>query len=212
MKKHEEEFILRPIRKYQKLKVEPHRAALLFLLGGIIFGALYANIFRDIYIDNIEFFDSYYISKMNLIEIDYGLLFQYIIMNSYKQFILFWIFSITILGIPYMVFSLIYFGFSTGFIISVATMKYGIKGLLLFLTYIFPQYIIYIPAALVCLLVGYRLCKDMNASNSLNGKNKWRIVIEKLPIIFLLGVFILIGCVMETYINSFLLKKVIQML
>ena len=48
-------------------------------------------------------------------DIDYTGLFLYVLNKNFKEFIVFWLISITILGIPYMIFKLLTLGFSMGF-------------------------------------------------------------------------------------------------
>ena len=140
-------------------------------------------------------------------KINYSQLFFYILKENLKEFMVFWLLSITILGIPYMVLRLIYFGFSLGFFISVIAMQYGFKGMLLILVYEFPHGLIYIPVILLSLYKGFVLCRSIYYDNR-NITDTIRSLLKSyiLLIIFLIAL-LLLGSFLEAYVGSFFLKK-----
>lgn len=140
-------------------------------------------------------------------KINYSLLFFFVLKENLKEFTVFWLLSITILGIPYMVLRLIYLGFSLGFFISVIAMQYGFKGIILILVYEFPHGLIYIPIIILSLYKGFGLCRSIYYDN----RNITETIISLLKSYFLLILFLLVllllGSFLEAYVGSFFLKK-----
>lgn len=186
------------------------KITIIIFLVGVMLGAIGANIFKEAYFNDIEIFGDSYFDKLHVLDIDHGKLFGYIFWNNFKKYLLFWIFAITVIGIPYMMLSVGYTGICTGFLLSVSILKFGFKGVFLFVLYIFPQYLIYFPVALIVLVQGYNLCISLYFKLPLNKKGKLKLILEKVPMIFILFLIILIGALSEAYINSFILQKMIR--
>lgn len=184
-------------------------SVVIFLIG-VMLGAIGANIFKDSYFSQIEIFGDTYFDKLYILDIDHGKLFGYVFWNNLKKYLLFWIFSVTVIGIPYMMLTVGSCGVCTGFLLSVALLKYGFKGIFLFLLYIFPQYLIYFPVALIALVQGYNLCISLYFRIPLNKKSKFKLILEKVPMILILFLIIIIGALSEAYINSFILQKMVK--
>ncbi len=177
---------------------------------GLIVGTIFANIFRTLYINEINIVNDYFSNKLVNMDIEYGSLLKYILFSRIKYFIILWLFSITILGLPVIFIYLIYSGFLVGFIISISTMKYGIMGILLFIVYLFPHGIIYIPVIAISIQRAFIMCKRMYYMKNGVKVNKKNIILEYLFTIILLLVMIIIGCFIETYINSNILQSFLK--
>lgn len=179
------------------------------LILGIIGGVLFANIFKNLYWNQLDFLNGSYFSKIIDIKIEYNILLKYVLWKNYRTFILFWILCSTAFGIPYIGLSLLYCGFQGSFFVTTIFMKYGIKGILLLFGYTFPHYLIYIPVMFLCFRSGYWLCSSMYRDTRLNARGKLERITKHLVIIVLLGGVLLIGGLLETYVGSFLLKKIL---
>ena len=135
--------------KIQKLNVI--QISIFLMIIGLLLGVLSANMFQSYYYDKMMNYNNLIFSEIASKNIDYSGLFIYILNNNFREFIAFWLLSITILGIPYIVIKLITTSFSIGFFISAIAMQYGFKGILIILSYVFPHGIIYLPVILLCL-------------------------------------------------------------
>ena len=178
------------------------RIAILLIILGLFFGVLSANMFQSFYYDRMMNYQNVIFTEIVREDIDYSGLFFYVIGKNLKEFIVFWLLSITILGIPYMIMRLFRFGFYTGFFISSIAMQYGFKGIILVLVYGFPHGLIYIPIFLLSLHRGYGLCESIYYENkklSRSFKDGERLCFLWM---FLL-VLILIGSFLEAYVGSF---------
>lgn len=186
------------------------RISMVLFLIGVTLGAISANILKDSYFKGIEVFGDAYFDKLYVLDIDHGRLLSYILWNNFKRYFIFWIFAITAIGIPYMMFAVGYVGFCTGFLLSVAIIKYGLNGFFLFLLYLFPQYLLYFPVAIIVLVQGYQLCVSLYYNIPLNKKNKMSLIFEKIPVILFFFLLIILGSLSEAYINSLVLQKMLR--
>lgn len=177
------------------------------MIIGLLFGVLFANLFQSYYYDLMMNYHSVIFTDIVRENIDYSGLFLYVLGKNYREFIVFWLLSITILGIPYMVLKLISFGFSTGFFISSIAMQYGVKGILLIMAYLFPHGIIYIPIIILSLYKGYSLSKAIYYDNRYYVGTIAKQLKSYMFLLIFLAVLILLGSFLEAYIGSFFLKK-----
>lgn len=185
--------------------------AIILLICGLFFGVLSANIFRDSFVMQVKDYQMKVFTDIDQNDVDYVGLFWYILADNLKGFFLFWILSITILGIPYMALKISVFGFYTGFFISQVTMQYGLKGLLLVLLFEFPHGLVYLPVALISLYKGFELCRKIYHDNRSHLFGLFRIIRPYLFLILVLALALVFGSFLEAYAGSFLLKKAIRL-
>lgn len=196
------------------VKVQLHKLSILqitifLLIIGVFFGVLCANIFRSSYITQMQVYESNVFAKIADKKIDYLGLFEYVLSKNFNSFVVFWLLSLTILGIPYMAFKVTSFGFFTGFFVSTITMQFGIKGLLLVAVYMFPQGLLYLPIILICLYKGFALCRTIYSENRNNFGGILKLVKSNLFLIFLLALALVLASFLEAYPGAYLLKKVL---
>ncbi len=196
----------------KKLKLQWNRLntlqiSIFLLIFGLFLGILCANIFKDNYVGQIRNYETEIFPKITANYIDYAGLFRYVLGKNFNDFIIFWLLSLTILGIPYMAFKITSFGFFYGFFISAITMQYGFKGVILVLAYLFPHGLLYLPIALVCLYKGFGLCRSIYHENRYHFSGIAGLIKSHLVIILLLAVALLIASFLEAYPGAFILQK-----
>jgi stage II sporulation protein M len=203
---------LEVVMQYMMLKLKKLgeiKLCVIILVLGILMGIILARIFRGFYWNQIDILDTNYISEIKNVTIDHAVLFRYVLWKDFRSFILFWIFSATALGIPYMTLSVFYGGFQAGFFLAVIMMRYNLKGIILMIGYTFPHYLIYIPVALICLRSGYWLCRSMYYDTKMNRRGKAERIAKHMVLIIILGTVLMFGGLLETYVGSFILKKIL---
>lgn len=193
--------------KLQFHKLNVIQIAIILLVIGLFLGVLCANIFRENYINQIQNYEDNVFSKISTGNIDYTGFFGYVLGKNFSSFAIFWLLSITILGVPYMAFKITSFGFFSGFFISAITMQYGLKGLVLVLAYIFPQGLLYLPISLFSLYKGFELCRTIYSENRNNFGGIIKLLRSYMVIILLLAVAIFIASFLEAYPGAYILKK-----
>jgi stage II sporulation protein M len=185
--------------------------AVILLILGLFFGILAANIFHDSYDRKMTEYQSIIFTQIARSSIDYNGLFLYVLGQNFKEFAVFWLLSITILGIPYMIFKLIAFGFTSGFFISAVAMQYGFKGFLLLLVYPFPHGLLYLPLALLCLYKGYGLCRTIYYEKRSYPGTILHQLKQNMLFLLLMAVLLLLASLLEAYVGSYLLKKTLNL-
>lgn len=181
--------------------------ALIILIIGLFIGVLFANVFRTSYSQQLFLYKETVVAQIIGEEINYSGLFTYILRKNIKEYFIFWLLSITILGIPYIIYKIISFGFLTGFFLSVISMEYGTKGIILVLAYIFPHGLLYLPIVILCLYKGFDLCSTIYRDRRLSIGNISSILKQYFMIILILFIALIIGSFLEAYLGSSLLKK-----
>lgn len=197
-------YIRLQLRKLGEVKL-----GIIILAAGILSGFVFARVFQGYYWNSMDLIDTDYLHRIRDTAIDYPVLLRYVLWNIYRSFILFWILCATAIGIPYMVFCILYGGFQCGFFLTVILMRYGFKGVLLIFGYTFPHYLLYIPVAFLCLRTGYWLCRSMYYDNKMGRRGRAERIIRHLLLIGALALALLAGGLLETYVASFLLKKIL---
>ncbi|NLL73816.1 MAG: hypothetical protein GX237_09855 [Clostridiales bacterium] len=188
-------------------KMNMAQISVILVVIGLFLGVLFANMFQSFYYERMMNYHNIIFAEIIREKINYTGLFFYILKDNFKEFIVFWLLSITILGIPYMVLRLLYLGFSLGFFISVIAMLYGFKGILLILAYEFPHGLIYLPIIIFSLYKGFGLCHSIYYYN----RNYSVTIMSQLKnyifLIIFLAVLLVLGSFLEAYLGSFFLKK-----
>lgn len=196
-------FVKQQLRRLGEVKT-----GLLLMALGAVLGIIFARVFKSFYWGNINILDEDYLHQIRTASIDYNDLLKYVYWDLFKNFILFWMVCVTSLGIPFICLCLVYIGFQGSFFISVVLMKYHFKGLLLIFGYTFPQYLIYIPVVLISIRCAYWLCKSLRYDIT-NRKAKREKIGKYMFLVILLGMVLALGGLAETYIGSFMIRKVL---
>lgn len=178
-------------RKYGMLKV-----VLIQMFGAFIIGIIFANVIQ-VYVGHVQrIFDQMMVT-------DFGNLSstQILILNlqrRIKNYLLIWLFSVTILAVPYNVCCILYNGFKVGLVVGEFSIFYGFAGFLRAISLGLPHMLIYIPVTISTVLICYQIHKKV--ANGLSMR-KGRIILEQMPALFLMLALVVVGCFLETYVN-----------
>lgn len=193
--------------KLQLNRINIVHISIFLLILGLFLGILCANIFKVNYITQIKSYKTNVFPRIVGNDIDYLGLFLYILGKNIREFLIFWLLCITILGVPYIAYKITSFGFFAGFLISAITLEYGIKGLLLILVYIFPHGLLYLPIAIISLYKGYKLCSYIYRDKYANYAGISRQLKSNITLILILALALLAASFLEAYPGAYLLKK-----
>ena len=197
--------------KLQINRLNAIQAAVILLILGLFLGILCANVFRANFTERLQLYEDNVFTEIVKRDIDYPGLFQYVLGNNFNDFLMFWLLSITILGIPYIALKITSLGFFAGFFISAVTLQYGPKGLLLVLVYAFPHGLVYLPVMIISMYQGFLLCRDIYQSEHTNLRSVFRPLRKYLIIILFLAIALVFGSFLEAYPGAFFLKKVLHL-
>lgn len=166
------------------------------LAGAFLIGILIACLTRTAYSTNSDYIDT--LLFLELGKLDKLQLLIFVIQFRLKEYLLIWLFSITVLAIPYNTCYILYKGFTSGFVIGALAVLYGWKGLLCGLSLGMPHYIVYIIVLLQTVLVSYKIHERSGAG--IYGK-RTRVILKQLPAFLVFLSMTIIGCFMETFLN-----------
>ena len=178
---------------------------ILFVVGTII-GTMFANALKPFYYNSFTAYKEQFLTTIQAIHIDNLELFRMAIINHVKEYFLIWVISVTILGTPYIIYRDLYKGFMFGFLLSLATMEYGFKGIGVFFMYLIPHYVIYIPVFYCTLLKVHELNKRINGKGSVSGIKK-SVLLSYVPIFCIMLVLLVLGSLLESFVGSNLIIK-----
>lgn len=187
------------------------QVAIIIISIGFIIGILFANFFKDFYFNQMLEYNRNLFNKLSQININRKILFEFIIIDKLKKYFLFWVLVYTFLCLPYMIWKLLSFGFLTGFLISAFSLNYGIKGLLLVLIYNFPQGLIYFPLYVILLIKGYNMNTRLRKESRYSSAGRREVFISSIPMIIISLVLLILGCFLEAFINSYMVKGIVKL-
>lgn len=180
------------------------------LLAGFVAGIFLANLMGREAVSNAGVLNDYFIEKFQYTEINGQNLFFYIIGERIPMLLMLLLLTMTSLGIVGGILMLSWQGFSVGFMLSTAIAKYGMKGILLVLGSLFPQYVFYFPVYILYCYLAIYLRQRMHKDRTGNGSDRryiygaWLIAAVGLLLIFITGIFL------ESYINPTILKNILK--
>lgn len=206
------------MKKYiQKLSkfLNLSKMMVVFLIGLLVIGVISGSLFLVILSKTDQKIVSEYLSDfIVLIQTNKfnGLttMFSSVSFNYIYAFII-WIFGISIIGLPVVIF--MFFGktFTLGFTISTIIKKYGIKGCFLTLGYVFPHYIINIFVFSILTLYSATLSIKMIKSIIARKSVDFKYIMKKYSYVLIvsLGILLLSG-IYESFVMPKILKMILK--
>lgn len=180
----------------EKRKLMILQISLIELAGALLLGIIIANVTKASYSDNAQFIDTMVFLDMKRGDkIQHLLLFlQYRI----KEYLLIWVFSITVLAVPYNTFCILYKGFVSGFVIGALSVLHGWKGSLYGISLGMPHDIVFIIVLLQTVCISYKL---HNASTNSVYTKRSKLFVQYLPAFLVLLSLTIIGCFIEAFLS-----------
>ncbi|MEH2942913.1 stage II sporulation protein M [Lachnospiraceae bacterium KK002] len=180
------------------------------LLVSFVAGIFAANLMGHDMISNAGVLNDYFIEKFQYTQVNGENLFFYIVGERLPLLFLLFVLLFTALGIPGGILVLGWQGFSIGFMLSIGIAKYGVKGILLVLGGLFPQYLFYIPVYVFCfclaVFIRQRFCRGNEGGFP---ERKLMYGMGLLAMGALLAVF-LTGIFLESYVNPMILRQILK--
>lgn len=184
----------------------------LVMLLAFIVGVLLANFMGREKIAGAGVLNDYFIEKFKYIGISRENLFFYIIGERMPMVILLLILSFSSLGSVVGILNLGWFGLSFGFMLSASIAKYGVRGIVLIIGGMFPQYILYLMVYIgYCALNAFlgRKLHSVIPTGSISRQQMRMYGIGLMLGIALMLVFVT-GIFLESYLNPIFLKKILK--
>jgi len=183
---------------------------LLYLfMTGLFLGILLVNIRHDVWVKEDGLLNAAMIKQLQNSEFDGNYLFGHIVRSRVSTILIISMLASTMIGLPIVCGYVCYLGASAGCILSIAVIRYGIRGLFFMAASVFPQGLLLIPGYFLLFRWG------LDCNRSLYGKIdglEGRYLIGKQFMITkgikLAGILMIVvfGCLIESYVNPKILQ------
>lgn len=186
----------------------------LFLFGaGFLSGILLMNLGSDFLLGGEAGFGENIIDRLKYVEVDNGKFFMYVMWERSKSFLFLGVMSTTYFGIAVAYFYLVWQGLLMGCFMAAALIRFGTKGMLLMLAGLFPHQLLLLPALLMMVYWCYQNCCFLyypaKCAWPAYRSGKVRFLRQGIVLLWI-GSVVLIGCVLECYVNPILVSEILK--
>ncbi len=172
--------------------------------AGLVAGILVINMGKSILLGDGGMFDESTLYHLKYMTVDSNALFCYVFRKRLIRILGLAVLSTTYLGLVACMGASLWYGFSAGAFLTTLAIRYGIKGILLAVISMFPQYLIYVPVILALLFWCVELFRGIYVRGEYSAADRGFLV-KKTGRLLLLILVLVIGCLMEAYMNPYLL-------
>ena len=162
---------------------------------------------------DMELLNAASLSRLRYLEVDGGSFFLYVLKERIGTAFLLCVLATTYVGVYAVSFFALWMGTMAGIFLSVASIRYGLKGIGLVAAGILPQYLLLVPACVMlmnwCYQLSAALYHQEKAADFRYGTKKQYLMRKMAQLFLILGV-IVIGSAMESYINPKLLSAFLK--
>lgn len=180
---------------------------------GLFLGILIVNLGYDTWIKDGSLLGADMIVRLKNSVPDGNGLFGYIMKHRLFTVCMLGILATTIIGLPAVCGYICYAGLSAGCLLSVAVIRYGIRGLLLMAAGILPQGILLIPAYMALFVWAVSVNRMLYSKNPYKEyyiRYSRQVYIKKGLQIMGIAAVVIIGCLLESYVNPKLLHLILK--
>lgn len=178
-------------------------------LGGLLAGVFAINIWRGLFLQDMELLNAASLSRLQYLEVDKGAFFLYVVKERIGIVIVLGLLATTYVGIYAVSAFALWTGAMAGILLSVASIRYGIKGIALVMAGTMPQYLLLVPACIMlmdwCCKLSTALYHPERAYDMKYGTKKQYLLRKAVQILVIAGIMIA-GSIAESYINPMLLS------
>ncbi len=181
--------------------------------GGFIAGIFIMNFGKTFFLSDGGILNINALNRIKYLDVDGTALLRYVLKERAGMVFLLVILATTLAGIISSYVFVLWQGALTGMFITAATIRYGMKGILLMLAAMFPQQLLLVPAWIMLLNWCCQLCckfyyphKDYDPEYG----NRNRYLIRKgILFLWIIGV-VIIGSILECYVNPILVSEILK--
>lgn len=189
---------------------------LLYLfMTGLLLGILFVNFRHDIWMQEDGLLNASMMKQLQTMQFDGNYLFGCIVKHRIASVLIISMLASTMIGLPIVCGYVCYLGVGAGCLLSVAVIRYGIRGLFFIAAGMFPQSLLLIPGYF--LIFGW----GMDCNRGLYGKTDvlegryppGRQFLFKMGL-KLLGILLILlaGCAVESYVNPKIIHFILKIL
>lgn len=189
---------------------------LLYLfMTGLFLGILLVNIKYDIWMQEDGLLNVSMLRQLQGIELDGGYLLGYIMKHRVLTILIIGMLASTMIGLPIVCGYVCYLGISAGCILSIAVIRYGIRGLFFMAASVFPQALLLVPGYFLLFRWG------IDCNRKLYGKNDGlegrylvggQFILKKGIRLAGILIIVILGCILESYVNPKVVHFILKIL
>lgn len=197
--------------KAEKYRV--YRSWLYLFLGSFFLGILIMNMGNEIFLGDVGIFNTASMNRLKYIEINDGKFLAYVLRQRLGGCVVLLILSTTALGLISAYGVVLWQGMITGMLITAAVIRYGIKGLLLILGGMFPHQCLLIPGGIMLLgwcLENYYWFHRYGKGTVPYFRSRRQQFFHQGILLLWIFLVMLIGCVLESYVNPILISDLVK--
>ncbi len=186
--------------------------AYLFLIG-LFVGILFVNLGHDTWIRNGSLLGAEMMNRLKSSRPAGEGLVGYILGHRLFTGCLLCLVSTTLIGMPLLCAYICYAGLSAGCLLSVAVVRYGIRGLLFMAAVLFPQALLLVPAYILLFLWAADENRTLYTPRTqLEGYERYssRFYLKKGAQLIGIMTVVIMGCLLESYVNPSVLHFVLK--
>lgn len=186
--------------------------AYLFLIG-LFAGILIVNLGHETWIQNGDLLGADMINRLKNSRPQGESLIGYVVRHRLFAVCMLGLVSTTLIGMPILCLYIGYMGLTAGCLLSVAVIRYGLRGLIFMAAALFPQIILLAPAYVALFCWAAELHHTLYVSGTrLEGYERFssRFYIRKSVQMIGITVVVIIGCLLECYVNPNVLHFVLK--
>ena len=184
----------------------------LFLIG-LFIGILIVNLGHETWIGNGSLLGTDMINRLkNSRPVGEGLI-GYIVRHRLLAVCLLSLSATTLIGMPVLCLYICYTGLAAGCLLSVAVIRYGIRGLLFMAAALFPQALLLVPAYIVFFSWAVDLNSTLYAPRTqLEGYERYsrQFYAKKSVQIIAIVIVVIMGSLLESYVNPGILHFILK--
>lgn len=185
---------------------------------GFLSGLLFMHAGKKVLLENTGLLSENLLYAVKYAPVDSNAFFLYVLQKRLGYALILAVLSTTWLGLAAVWTCAAWLGLSFGMLVMASLLRYGLKGILLIAVGVFPQAFVYFPAAILLLRWSYEFClsiyfpEKLRESGGLHGDKSGKYVLIRqkgVKFILLLGV-VIIGCLLESYVNPTLMLNLLK--
>lgn len=167
---------------------------------GFVFGMLLVNLMKNVLLDEMGLLDEQALFRLKYMSLNSSTFFFYVFRKRILLVLGLIILTTTYLGKIACTAATAWSGITLGVFLTTLTLRYGLKGQVLAVVWLFPQFLLYVPAFLLLLGWGEQFYRSIyyGVGEETGGK---RFSAAPPGVLVLIIALVVGGCLMEAYLN-----------
>lgn len=197
---------------YRERRYHTYQKWIFLFMAGFMAGIFLINMNSNFFVGEDGIYSTGTINRLKYLEIENSTFFRYVTAGRFKDYLLLGLMSTTYLGIVIAYGVAALQGMMLGMVITVAVIRFGLKGILLVLSSFFPHQLLLLPAGAMMLIWCCQNCRVLyfDRRTIWNGELKKKYFLRQLIMLVWILMVVMIGCILESYVNPMLLMDVVK--